>query len=405
MPGALEGIRILEWAEWGQVPMATSMLGDMGAEVVKIEHPVRGDGARGHTRFWGVPTNLPGGSSLWYETCNRNKRGITLNLADTRGRDIVYRLIKNFDVFASSFSPKLAKKFGLDYESLRKHNPGIISSFGSAFGRKGPAADLQGFDWAGLGRAGLFYHVMGPDMKYTNLIDGLADQAGAVMVSQGILAALVARNRTGEGQEVESSLLGSIVNLQRILSLEFSFFTGHEPPKLERKKTKSPLQNIYQCQDGRWLAFMMMQSDKFWTDFCKAVGLQELVDSPKFQDRHVRSDNAEELTAILDRTFAAKPYPEWEKVLSNAGMLFSPIISQPEVAVDPQSLENEYVIEYEHPRLGKFKSGGFPIWFSKTPCSVKSAAPEFGQHTEEVLVEMAGYSWEELSGLKDAGIL
>ena len=381
------------------------MLGDMGAEVVKIEHPTRGDGSRGHIIFYGQCTELPGGSSLWYETCNRNKRGITLNVRDPRATEVVYRMIKNFDVFATSFKPSLAKKLGLDHESLRKHNPRVISSYGSAFGRFGPAAGLKGFDWAGLGRAGLYYHVMGPEMKYTNLIDGVADQAGAIMVAQGILAALVARQRTGEGQEVDSSLYGTIINLQRILSLEYALHTGKEMPKLERGKSRSPLQNLYRCQDGRWLALQIRQSDKFWPDFCRALGLVELIDSPKFCDRHARSQNAPELISILDRIFVVKPYAEWARILAGAELLFSPILTQVEVGSDPQALENEYIIEYDHPRMGKMKSGGFPVWFSKTPCAVRYAAPDFGQHTEEVLVELGGYTREQIAEFKEQGIL
>lgn len=405
MPGALEGIRILEWAEWGQVPMATSILGDMGAEVIKIEHPTRGDGARGHVQFWGVSTKFPNGGSLWYEICNRNKRGITLNLADPRGRDIAYRLAKSCDVFATCYNVELAKRLGMDYESLRQHNPGIISAAGSTFGRKGPHGGRPGFDWAGLGRAGLYHRVMGPDMTYTNLVDGLADQCGAIVLALGILGAVVSRQKTGQGQEVEGSLLGSIINLQRLLSLEFTLLTGSEPPKLQRKKTKSPLQNLYKCKDDKWLALMLMQSDRFWVDLCAVLGLESLANDPRFADRHARSANAEVLTKVLDDTFGTRTYSEWEAALSKTDILFTPIQSLSEVGNDPQALANQYIIEYDHPTMGKLKSGGFPLWFSETPCEVKLPAPEFGQHTEEVLTELGGYSWEEVSQFRDQGIL
>jgi len=148
-----------------------------------------------------------------------------------------------------------------------------------------------------------------------------------------------------------------------------------------------------------------MQSERYWPDFCKALGLEHLINDQKFHDRHTRSDNAEELTRILDDAFAAKPYAEWEQILSDADILFSPIVPLTEVGNDPQALENQYIIEYDHPRLGKFKSGGFPIKFSKTACSVRMAAPEFGQHTEEILTEIGGYSWEEVSRFRDDGLL
>ncbi len=385
--------------------MATCILADMGADVIKIEHPVRGDGYRGHKKFWGVSLDIPGGSTLAFEIHNRNKRGITLNLANPKGRDAVYRLVKKCDVFATCYGPALSRRLGIDYASIKAINPEIVYASGSAFGRKGPAAEAQGFDWGGLGRAGLYHRVMGPEMVQTNLIDGLADQSGAVMLGLGIVAALLARQTTKEGQEVQSSLLGTIINLQRNLSLEFALWTGKEPPKLERSKTRSPLQNLYRCQDGRWLALMLMQSDRFWPDFCRAVGLESLIRDPKFVDQHARSRNAEELVAILDKTFAARRYAEWEPILTRADLLFSPINTLPEVGNDPQALENEYIIEYEHPRLGKFKSGGFPISFGETPCAVRNAAPELGQHTEEVLRQVGGYSCDEISNLRSEGAL
>ena len=406
MAGPLAGIHVLNWSQFTP-SSAGYLLGDLGADVIKIEHPVQGDAYRGMGRMYGEAMSFAGGRHAGFEAANRNQRSITLDLKNPRGRDILYKLVEGTDVFFTNYTESVARKLKADYETLSAIKPALIYAVSSTYGQRGPWAERRGFDQTAQARSGLMYAMGERDFpEPVQTVSGVADQMGATMLVLGILAALVARERNGVGQRVDSSLLGAMLHLQA-LGVSVTSFRGKSWTRHCRTKTKNPLTNHYRCADGKWLLFAEIQADRFWPEFCQALGLDELVDDPRFATAMGgRREHAEELIEILDRTLAAKPRDEWVRIFEQRKVPFaySPVQDYYEVLEDRQVLENEYVVDFDHPAAGTVKVLGYPVRFEKTPAQVVREAPEFGQHTEEVLGEM-GYSWEEIAALREEGIV
>ncbi|MFC2000349.1 CaiB/BaiF CoA transferase family protein [Chloroflexota bacterium] len=405
MAMALEGIRILDWTQWQQGPVATMLLGDLGADVIKIEERVGGDTARGVMRIAGamVVSDL-GQRNPYFEVGNRNKRSITLDLKKDKAKEIVYQLVEKSDVFVHNFRSNAVQRLGLDYETLSTYNPQLIYAHSSGWGPKGPNKDAPSFDAAALARSGFMSIITEPgrDPEYPQ--GGIADQIGAMTTAFGVLAALLVRERTGVGQKVDASILGG---MSFLLGYPISFWTmaGIGQMWIYRKSAGNPLFNHYKCSDGKWIQLVLMPPDRYWPTFCRAAGLEELEKDPRFNSMDSRSKNCQELIAILDERFAAKSSGEWSEILKENDLIFSPLNSVAEFTDDPQALANEYVTEFDHPVWDRVRVAGFPVGYSKTPCSIRKEAPEFGQHTEEVLTEILGYSWEDIAMLKEEEVV
>lgn len=401
----LEGIRILDCTVWQQGPVATAMMGDLGAEVIKIEDRVSGDPARGVMKMWGVMARLPDGRNFYLENNNRNKKGITLNLKKEKGREIFYRLIERSDVFVHNYRKDVPDRLGLDYETVARYNPKLIYVHASGYGPEGPDALAPAFDYIGQARSGLMTAVGEVGMPPLTVTGAPIDQMGATMTAYGILAAIVARERLGVGQKVDVSMLGSAIWLQGE-NVASSLIFGHEYPRWTRSDTGNPLWNHYCCADGEWLVLAMPQSDRHWPALCRVIGIEELKDDPKFNSMENREQNAKELISILDRVFATKIREEWLSLMKNErDLVVSPVNSISDLPNDPQVVANEYIVDFDHPTLGPIKVVGVPVKLSKTPGSIRLPAPEFGQHTEEVLIDILGYSWEEIAHLKDEEVI
>jgi len=407
MPGPLAGIRVLNWCQFTP-SSAGYMLGDLGADVIKIEHPVQGDAYRGMGQMYGSAMSMAGDRHAGFESVNRNQRSITLNLKDEKGREILYKLVEVADVFFTNYTDSVARKLKADYERLSEINPKLVYGASSTYGPSGPWAERRGFDQTAQARSGLM-NVMGerdfPEPVQT--VSGVADQMGATMLTMGILSALIARERDGVGQRIDSSLLGSMLHLQSI-GLGVTSFRGRSWGKHPRKRVKNPLTNHYRCGDDKWILFAEIQADRFWPEFCQALGLDELQDDPRFATAMGgRRDNAEELIGILDETLAGKPRDKWVRIFEERKVPFaySPVHDYYDVLEDEQVLENDYIVEFDHPAAGNVKVMGYPIGFSRTPAQVRREAPEFGQHTEEVLNELCGLGWDEIAALRDAGVV
>ena len=403
----LEGVRILEWAVFHNGPAAGYMLGDLGAEVIKIEEPVRGDPIRGMESLFGSVMSLPGGRNIGFETANRSKKGITLDLKKEEGRQVLCRLVKKADVFYTNFRREVARDLGADYDTLKKHNPGLIYAVNSGLGTRGPEAHKRSFDTIAQARSGIMWAV--GDRDHTEpfqLVGAILDQMGATMFAYGILAALLCRERTGIGQEIEVSLLGSALHLQA-LNINTALLRQWPQARHSRTRARNPLANHYRCTDGKWLMLAEPQSDRFWSPFCQAIDRPELEKDPRFENALKRRDNCQELIRILDTVFSTRIREDWLKTLEEkaGGLAFAPIVELSEVADDPQVQANEYIVGYDHPTLGKIKLLGCPVRFSQTPAGIAGPAPEFGQHTEEVLLEIGGYSWEEVAQLREKGAI
>jgi len=386
------------------------MLGDLGADVIKIEHPVQGDAYRGMGQMYGEAMNFAGGRHAGFEAVNRSQRSITLDLKQDKGREILYRLVQPADVFITNYTDEVAHKLGAGYDALSQRNPRLIYAASSTYGPSGAWAGRRGFDQTAQAYSGLMFAMGERDLREpVQSVGGIADQMGATVLTMGILAALLARERTptGRGQKINTSLLGSALHLQAI-GVTVASLRGKGWSQHARKRTKNPLTNHYRCADGKWLLFSEIQADRFWPEFCRALGLDALIDDPKFATAMGgRRDNADELIDILDRTLATRPRDEWIRHFDEqrAPFSYAPVNDYADVINDPQVLANDYVIEFDHPAAGPVKLAGYPIRFSDTPAHIAREAPEFGQHTEEVLQELCGLSWEEIAALRDEGIV
>jgi crotonobetainyl-CoA:carnitine CoA-transferase CaiB-like acyl-CoA transferase len=403
MPMPLEGIRVLDWTIWQQGPVCSAILGDLGADVIKIEERVGGDPGRGLLRLAGL--EVSDRPNFYFIANNRNKRGITLDLKKPEAREVIYRLAKTSDVFVQNFRKGVADRLGIGYADLKQHNPRIVYANANGYGPRGAESASPSFDYLGQARSGIMLAAGEPEMPPCAIAGGIADQMGAILLAFGVVTALHARERFGVGQEVNASLLSSMMFLQG-LNLSARLMLGNHMPRASRSWTFNPLWNHYRCADDRWIALGMLQADRYWKNFCLALGAEELADDPRFQDAPSRMANAREAIAGLAAAFEEKPLAEWIEILRKAGdFIFSPVQSINELPDDPQVKANDYVVDFEDPVFGTIQMIGMPFELSATPGRVRSAAPEFGQHTEEILTQDLGFSWDEIAALKEKEVI
>lgn len=399
----LDGIRVIDWTIWQQGPVCSLMLGDLGADVVKIEERVGGDPGRGMMRSAGI--DLTGRPNFYFEANNRNKRSLAVDLKKPDGVRIVHDLVRGADVFVQNFRKGVADRLGLGPATLRALNPRLIYASATGYGPEGPESADPSFDYLGLARSGIMLSAGEPDHPPLAIAGGIADQMGAVMLAYGVLAALLARDKTGEGQEVDASHLGSMAWLQG-LGLSARTMLGNAIPRQSRRYASNPLWNHYQCADGEWLALGMLQGDRYWADLCRALGIPDAGTDERFNSNLQRMFNAADCVAQLDAVFATRPRAEWLSILRQGGdFIFCIVNSVNDLPDDSQVRANDYVTTIEHPAFGPTDVVGVPVRLSATPGSIRRVAPEFGQHTEEILVETLGYSWEDVGRLKDAEVI
>ena len=403
MPMPLEGIRVIDWTIWQQGPVASVMLGDLGAEVVKVEERVGGDPGRGVLRAQGL--DLKDRPNFYFEANNRNKKSIAVDLKKPAGVEIVRRLAAGADVFVQNFRKGVAARLGLDAATLRAANPRLVYASATGYGPEGPESGAPSFDYLGLARSGIMYSAGEPDDEPLAIAGGIADQMGAIMLAYGVLAALIARERTGRGQEVDASHLGSMAWLQG-LGLSARLMLGRALPRMARRYATNPLWNHYKCADGQWLALSMLQADRYWAQLCRVLEIPEAAEDERFANMLSRMSHCGECIALLDDVFARRPREEWLNRLAAGGdFIFSVINSVDDLPGDPQMIVNGYVAPFEHPAFGATKVVGIPVRLSETPGQLRLPAPEFGQHTEEVLTEMLGYSWDDIARLRDEEVI
>jgi crotonobetainyl-CoA:carnitine CoA-transferase CaiB-like acyl-CoA transferase len=397
MPMPLEGLRVLDWTIWQQGPVCSAMLGDLGADVIKLEARDGGDPGRGLVSIGGANAR----PNFYFEANNRNKKSLTLDLKHPEAREIVYELAAKSDVFVQNFRKGVADRLGLGANELRSRNPRLIYANATGYGPEGPESGDPSFDHLGLARSGIMFAAGEPDMPPQAIGGGVADQMGAVLLAYGVLAAVVARERYGMGQVVDASHLGSMSFLQG-LSLTSRLINGAAFPRVPRARAFNPLWNHYRCGDDQWLALAMLQPDRYWTDFTRALGRPELATDERFATMQTRAGNCEALIQILDSVFASRPRADWLDILRKGGdFIFTIVNSLNDLPQDPQMLANDYIVDFEHPTHGTTQYVGIPVRLSETPGSVRAPAPEHGQHTEEVLQEVLGYDWDRIAELRE----
>ncbi len=398
----LTGVRILEWGAFHAGPGAAAILADLGAEVIKIELPRTGDPIRMLVRFGNFPV-ARGGHSLFYEGANRHKKSIALDLSRDDGKQIVYRLVPQCDVFLTNFRARAVESQRMTYSDLRPLNPRLIYAGVSAYGAKGPDREAGGFDFLGQARSGLMMSAGEPDMPPLIAQFGLIDQVTAITTSHAILTALYARERTGRGQEVRTSLLGSAMFLQYFNVLNGTIMEA-DVPRHQRRST-DPLRNFYRCRDRKWLCMTVAHHPSAWRNFCLAIDHPELIHDARFESRDRRYENREAFIALLDAVFINRPRDEWVRVLSEHDVFCSPVNSASENARDPMADINGYIIQTGHRLFGDIRVPGYPVEFSETPASPGFTAPRLGEHTREILRDLGGYSDAEIAAFQKDGVV
>jgi crotonobetainyl-CoA:carnitine CoA-transferase CaiB-like acyl-CoA transferase len=401
MGGPLEGVKIVEITMFQQGPVAGMRLGDLGADVIKVEAKT-GDPARGFMKIIGAMAGLKG-HNYYFEHTNRNKRSLVLDLKTEKGMAVFLELIDRADVFLNNMSIGAPIKMGIGPDDLLKRNPRLIYAQASGWGRKGPDAKALSFDYTGIARSGLMMSCGEKGAPPTQILPGIGDEIGGLICAWGITAALYAREKTGRGQVVDTSLMGSMIGALGFI-MAAPAILGQEFPREVRTRAGNPLYNHYRCGDDQWIAIAHLDPDRYWPKLCRAMGMEDLEHDVRFNSIEARGQNAEALVAVLDEKFAEKTRDDWFDILSREGCIFTPVQTPTEVTHDPQALANHYFIPVEHPDWGPIKMTGFPWDFSDTPASWRRKAPEFGEHNEEILEEL-GYTKEKIASLRENGVI
>ena len=398
----LKGIRILELSEWGFVPSCATALGDWGAEVLKIEHPVRGDSIRGLITSGMIPGAK--GVNFFVEQLFRNKKSVGIDVSKPEGRELLHELVKVSDVFLTNFLPEAREKLGVTREDLLRLNPRLIYAKGHGQGQKGPDANRGGYDglsfWA---RGGVCDMLTPPGQPPLQQRPALGDFTGGMFLAGGIAGALFHRERTGEAIEVDVSLLGEAVWM---LSPDIvaAMTYGFELPKGGSGGTPNPLVANYACADGKLLVLMMLQHDRFWPILCRAVRREDLLADPRFNPDAERARNLKALFDELREMFAREPRSHWAALLDESECIWGPMQGPLEVVEDRQVKANGYILDVEHPVHGHVRVCASPVQFNGEPPVVRNAAPDCGADTESVLLEV-GLTWEQIGALKEKGII
>lgn len=399
-PKPLEGVKIIEYGVFHAGPGAGAILGDLGAEVIKIEYG-QGDPERNWVNIADMNLSFENGDSVLFEVTNRNKKGICLDIKTEKGREVFHRLIKSADVFLTNLRKSTKATLEIDYPSISKINNRIIHANVSGFGPEGLLSDIGAFDPIGQAISGMMF-TSGLEIP-TMLRTGILDQATAIGASQAILTALFFRERKGIGQEVHISLYSTALWLQHF-NLMVSNVLSIDPCVPTIRNNHSPLRNYFLCKDNKWIMSTHHPEEKYWATFCKITGMNDLFDDSKFTDDSGAPLNYTELIKIFDKVFLTKKCDEWMKIFISNGLMFSPVKHIDEASSDAQALENRYIVPFEHPVHGKMDIAGYPIHFSACNAGTNMPAPALGEHTEHVLEEI-GYLKKEISDLRKDGVI
>jgi len=399
--GPLEGVRVLELGIWVAVPSAAAVLADWGAAVIKIEPP-EGDPLRGLAATGLVPYQPDVNPA--FQLDNRGKRSVTIDLRTQEGRAVAHALVGRSDVFLSNLRRHKLAGLGMDFTTLHEVNPRLVYAGLTGYGPDGPERDRAAFDYAAFwARAGIMASLGEPEGPPPTQRPGMGDHMTGLGMAGAIAAALLARERSGIGQEIRMSLFES--GMWMLASdLQAAITTGYCHTPGGRRAAPNPLFNFYRTMDGRWLHLIMLQPDRHWVAFCRAIGRDDLIADPRFAEAPVRFMHCRELIGILDPLFASRTLAEWADILDRAGCYWGKVQSVEEVTADPQAEAIGAFASTTLPDGRPLRIVKSPVRFGGTPAEVRGPAPELGQHTEEVLLE-AGYGWEDIARLKDAGAL
>ena len=392
----LEGIRVLDLSRVLAGPFATQLLGDLGAEIIKVEAPGRGD----ETRSWGPP--FADGEAAYYLSVNRNKKSITVNLKTPEGVEIVKRLAKISDVFIENFKAGGLKKYGLDYESIRKENPRIIYVSITGFGQTGPYKDRPGYDFIIQGMCGVMSVTGEPDGEPMKVGVAWTDVITGLFASNAILAALIERERSGMGQYIDVSLLDSAV--AAMVNQASNYLISGVPPR--RYGNAHPNIVPYQAfktKDSYMI--LAVGNDSQFKKFCEVAGREDLAENPEFSTNPSRVKNRDKLIPIIKEIMLTRTTAEWCEALIKAKVPCGPIYNMKEVFDDPHVQTREMVVKMKHPTAGEIPLVGTPLKFSRTKVQFRLHPPLLGEHTDEVLHKLLGFNEKTLKVYHEKGII
>jgi crotonobetainyl-CoA:carnitine CoA-transferase CaiB-like acyl-CoA transferase len=399
----LQDIRVIDLSRALAGPFCGMMLGDLGADVIKVERPVRGDESRSWgPPFVGEPTEAYPGESTYYLAANRSKRSLTVNLKSPEGQAIIKGLVGVSDVLVENFVTGSLDKMGLGYEQLHEINPNLVYCSISGYGRTGPYADKGGYDFilqAEGGIMGITGPVEGPPFRVGVSI---IDLTTGMFASTAILAALRAREITGEGQLLDLSLLDSSAAILANVASNY-LIGGVEPRRMGNAHFNIAPYEVFRARD-RWLTLGAL-NQRQWENLCAVVDRQEIISDPRFASNQDRVTNREALAQVLNEAFSAKDARLWIEELHQVGIPSGVINSIEDVFNHPQAEFRDLKIEIEHPTAGTLLFPGYPYKFSKTPAGAHRPPPLLGEHTDEVLTELLDYSPEEVAALHERGVV
>lgn len=389
----------MEFGEQLLGPYAAAFLADLGAEIIKVERPGTGETSRSSAVRG---QDKPGALTPFFVSANRGKKSVTLDLLKPEAQEVIRRLAERCDVFVNNWRDGFINRIGCDEATLRRYNPRIIYANANAFGPRGPLAGKGGKDTLGQAMAGFMANngfEDGPPLPAGTLI---VDHTGGLMLASGIIAALLHRERTGEGQRVDGSLYGTMLAMQGWDITQYFLDRQHRPrlgrvPSLLAPSAWGP----FKTADG-WICLVGTVRDE-WTRFCQVIGRSEWLEDPRWTLEN-RRKNGTELMRLLDEIFPTRTTKAWLKAFWDADLMIAPVQTYQDIMEDEQAAANGYVVQLEDPVRGPVKVVGFPLVFSRTPAGPQSYAPELGQNTEEVLLEL-GFSWEDIGRLRDREVI
>ncbi|MEW6355572.1 MAG: CaiB/BaiF CoA-transferase family protein [Planctomycetota bacterium] len=395
MPGPLSGIRVLDLTRVLAGPYATMVLADLGAEVIKIEMPGRGDDSRGVGPFYK-------GESAYFMSVNRGKKSVTVNAKTPKGVEIIRKLAAISDIMIENFRPGTITNYGLDYESVKQVNPRIIYASISGFGQTGPYTGRPAYDAIVQGMSGIAAITGAPGQPPVRVGSSMADLSAALFCVIGILSALCARHRTGRGQYIDLAMLDSMVALLENAIVRY-IVEGDVPSAMgSRHPSFTPFQ-FFKAKD-RYLS-LAVGNESLWERFCQAIQRPDLLDEARFKTNALRTESHAALEPILTEVFARKTADEWVSIFEKAGIPSGPINTVADVVNDPHVNERGMIVEMVHKTVGKLKVAGSPINLSEDRIEPHQAAPLLGEHTEEVLSGLLGMRGEEIARLREADVI
>ena len=389
----LKGVRALDLSRVLAGPFCSMTLADLGAEVIKIEIPGRGDDTRAYPPFIN-------GVSSYFLSINRGKKSVTLNLKTEEAREALYRLAERCDILLENFRPGVTERLGVDYETIHRVNPRLVYCSISSFGQTGPYASWPGYDIIVQGMGGLMGITGEPGRPPVRIGVAITDIGAGMWATIAILAALRARDKTGDGQHIDVSMLDGSVAWMTYVAGNY-FATGRVPPRMGSAHPSIVPYQGFEAADGKYI-LIAAGNDRLWALLCRGMGLEDWIDDPKYATADRRVENREELIPALEREFKKRARDEWLERLRALGFPCGPVYTVDEIFSDPQVLHREMMVEMEHPEVGRIKQIGPALKFSETPCVVGTPPPLLGDSTEEVLRSIAGYSDDEIERLRRA---